>query len=255
MPMKRMSPSAPLADSSAKTWTCVRARWCSEVFQWEREGPLSVGGVEADREGRLEVVPRVGPEGDVRVGVDDTGHLVDPPGDDLRDLLELAHADDGDQVGVAGDGVDLADAVQVGHRLGDLADRVGGGVDHHDGGDHDREPSRAGATPAVTRSGRARVDSERSSANGLRSARLASTRARKPVNGPVPGTGQARGASTWTSRVPGFSIHRSTSSVSSTEAAGSSAGPTGVSAVASSPGRVSRTDVPRGALPAATSRP
>jgi hypothetical protein len=66
-------------------------------------GVPSVGGVEADRERGLEVVPGVGAEGDVRVGVEHAGHLVDPAGDDLGDLLELAHPDDRDEVDVAGD--------------------------------------------------------------------------------------------------------------------------------------------------------
>ena len=100
------------------------------------------------------------------------GTLLMRPGDDLGDLLELAHPDDRDQVDLAGGGVDLADAVEVGDRRGHLGDRVGGGVDHHDGGDHagdairDRAPA---PTPAVIRSGRARVPSDRPSANGSRS--------------------------------------------------------------------------------------
>ena len=50
--------------------------------------------------------------------------------------VELADPDDGDQVDVTGDRVDLADAGQVGQGLGHLGDRVGGAVDEHDRGDH-----------------------------------------------------------------------------------------------------------------------
>ena len=157
---------------------------------------VGVGGVEADREGRFQVVPGVGAEGDVRLGLEHAGHLVDPAGDDLGDLLELPHPHDGDQVDLAGGGVDLADAVEIGDGRRDLGDRVGGGIDHHDGGDHAGEPSRArpAPAPAVTRSGRARVPSDRPSANGSRSARPASTRARKAVNAPVPGRRAGQGA-------------------------------------------------------------
>src|SRR3954464_8803151 len=77
----------------------------------------SVGPVEADPERRLEVVPRVGAEGDVRVGLQRARDLVDPAGHHLGDLVELAHPHDRDEVDVAGDGVHLADPVEVGDRL------------------------------------------------------------------------------------------------------------------------------------------
>ena len=47
----------------------------------------------------------------------DAGDLVEPVGDDVGEVLVLAHPHHRDQVDVAGDGVDLADAVEVGDRL------------------------------------------------------------------------------------------------------------------------------------------
>ncbi|GAA3010792.1 hypothetical protein GCM10017559_36680 [Streptosporangium longisporum] len=99
-----------------------------------------VGLAQADREGRVEVVPGVGPEGDVRLGVQHPGHLVDPPGDHLGDLLVGAHPDHGHQVVLAGYRVDLAHPVDLGDRLGDLGDPVHLGVDVHDRGDHELPP-------------------------------------------------------------------------------------------------------------------
>ena len=121
---------------------CGQPRPCARPRRALRRRP-SVGALEADREGRLEVVPGVGAERDVGLGVEHARHLVDPAGDHLGDLLELADPHDRDQVDVAGDRVDLADAVEIGDRRGDLGDLVGGGVDHHDGGDHAGDPSRA----------------------------------------------------------------------------------------------------------------
>jgi hypothetical protein len=72
-----------------------------------------IGVRQADREGFLQVVPRVGPNRDVRVGAQDAGGLRDAVGDDLGDLVVLLHPDHGDQVDVAGDGVHLADPVEV----------------------------------------------------------------------------------------------------------------------------------------------
>ena len=45
------------------------------------DGPRS--GFEAEAEGGVEVVARIGLEGDVGLGVDHAGHLVQPIGDDL----------------------------------------------------------------------------------------------------------------------------------------------------------------------------
>ena len=58
-----------------------------------------------------------------------------PPGDDVRELLVLPDADHGDEVDVAGAGVDLRDAVEVRDGLGGLGDVVGVGVDQHEGRD------------------------------------------------------------------------------------------------------------------------
>src|SRR5690606_41563435 len=63
-------------------------------------------------------------------------HLVEAAGNDLGDLLVLGHAHHGQEVVSAGDGVDLADAVDRGDRLGDLRDAVHFGVDVNDSRDH-----------------------------------------------------------------------------------------------------------------------
>jgi hypothetical protein len=49
----------------------------------------------------------------------------------------LGHPDHGDEVHVAGTGVHLGDAVEVGDGLRRLADPVGGGAHERDRGDHD----------------------------------------------------------------------------------------------------------------------
>jgi hypothetical protein len=89
-----------------------------------------------DAEGRLEVVPGVGAEGDVRLGLGHALDLVELVGDHGRDVLVLAHPHQGDQVDLPGDGVDLADAVERGDRLGDLGDARDVGLHEDDGGDH-----------------------------------------------------------------------------------------------------------------------
>src|SRR3954454_9368372 len=101
---------------------------------------LSAGSVDADREGRLEVVPGVGPEGDVGLGGGHAGDLVEKVGHHVRDVVVVAHPDQRDQVDLAGDGVDLADALEVGDRLGDLGDPGDVGLHKDDGGDHKGEP-------------------------------------------------------------------------------------------------------------------
>ena len=92
--------------------------------------------IEADSERGLEVVPRVRAERDVGLGVEHTGHFVQPTRDHVRHLVELAHPDHGDEVDVPGHRVDLADPVQVRDRLRYLGDAVGGRGNHHDRGDH-----------------------------------------------------------------------------------------------------------------------
>src|SRR5262249_52876524 len=96
---------------------------------------------EADGERLLQVVLRVGPEGDVRVGVDHARRLRDAARDHLGDLIELADPDDRDEVHPAGHGVDLADPGQVGQGLGHLRNRGGGAVDEDDRGNHSGAPS------------------------------------------------------------------------------------------------------------------
>ncbi len=65
------------------------------------------------------------------------GHLRQPARDRVGDVVELLDADDRDQVDVAGDGVDLADAVDVGDLLRHLGDLVGLDGDHDDRGNHE----------------------------------------------------------------------------------------------------------------------
>ena len=50
--------------------------------------------------------------------------------------LVVADAHHRDEVGVAGDRVDLGHPVEVGDVLADLGDAVDVGADHDDGGDH-----------------------------------------------------------------------------------------------------------------------
>src|SRR3712207_7158048 len=54
----------------------------STLFPYTTLFRSSVRGVEADGERRLQVVPGVGAERDVGVGLQDPRHLVDPPGHD-----------------------------------------------------------------------------------------------------------------------------------------------------------------------------
>ena len=52
--------------------------------------------------------------------------------DDLRDLLRAAHADDRHEVPLAGDGVGLADAFDVGQLAAEGLDRLALGLDQDD---------------------------------------------------------------------------------------------------------------------------
>ena len=69
-------------------------------------------------------------------GVDDPRHLVEPIGDDGRDVVVGPDAHQGDQVDLAGDGVDLADAVDLGDGGGNLGNAGHVGLHEHDGSDH-----------------------------------------------------------------------------------------------------------------------
>lgn len=92
--------------------------------------------LDADAEGGLQVVPRVGAERDVRLGPGDAGDLVEVAGNDLGQLVMGAHSHDRHQVELAGGGVDLAHAGDLGDHLGDLRDPVHLGVDHDNRGNH-----------------------------------------------------------------------------------------------------------------------
>jgi hypothetical protein len=63
---------------------------------------------------RLEIVLAISLEGDEGAGVRDARQLHDPPGDHLGQLLVVADPDHGDDVGVAGNGVHLADPIDLG---------------------------------------------------------------------------------------------------------------------------------------------
>jgi hypothetical protein len=57
-------------------------------------------------------------------------------GHHVGDAVVVAHAHQRDQVDLARHGVDLADALEVGDRLGHLGDPSDVGLDEDDGGDH-----------------------------------------------------------------------------------------------------------------------
>ena len=64
------------------------------------------------------------------------GSLTQPPGDDVGQHLVARHADDGDEVPLAGDRVGLGHAVEVGQRAAERGHRVALGLDEHDRGGH-----------------------------------------------------------------------------------------------------------------------
>src|SRR3954453_9373448 len=120
-------------------------------------GAARPGSVEAQGEGRLEVVPRVRAERDVGLGLEDPWNLVELVGDHRGDVVVLAYPDHRDEVDLAGDRVDLADTVQSGDRGRDLGYLGDLGLDEDDGGDHVltlSTPARAAARPS-TRGGSA----------------------------------------------------------------------------------------------------
>ena len=129
----------------------------------------------------------------------------------------LRHPDQGDQVDLAGDGVDLADAVEGGDLLGHLGDPGHVGLHEHDGGDHAAEVSGPAGGPVAR--GRA---ARRTAPARRRDWSTASWRARWRV---APPTGQVHSPSTSTSRTPGDSSQRRTRSDSSAVAAGTGPGP------------------------------
>src|SRR5690606_1213416 len=122
---------------------CVRHTYAARTVRRDRPGAASprsgragASAVQPDGERGLQVVLGVRAERDVRVRALDAGNLADPAGDDLGQVLVLPDPDHRDQVVGAGDGEDLADAVQRGDPLRDLGDPVHAGLDEDDRGDH-----------------------------------------------------------------------------------------------------------------------
>ena len=73
----------------------------------------------------------------MRRGSDDAVYLVEAVGDHLGELLVCTHSHHRDQVGVAGDRVDLGDLRNVRDGLCGLRDTVDLAADHDNGGDHE----------------------------------------------------------------------------------------------------------------------
>src|SRR5712691_12256063 len=90
----------------------------------------------ADGEQRLQVVPRIHLERDVRVRSGDAGDLREAAGHDVRELLVLARADHRDKIHLAGDRIDLRDAGDRGQHLAELGDGAFLRCDQDDRGDH-----------------------------------------------------------------------------------------------------------------------
>ena len=65
----------------------ARSGYGSYLMSRRQGGPAALELLQTEGERRLEVVPRVGAEGDVGLGGGDTGDLVEPVGDDVRDVL------------------------------------------------------------------------------------------------------------------------------------------------------------------------
>ena len=161
------------------------------------------------------------------LGLENSGDLVELVGHGGGDLVVVADPDQGDQVDLSGDGVDLADAGEVGDGLGDLGDAGDVGLDEDDGGDH--ALTLGAARSAVTRSATCR---------------------------PAPWVGQVHSPSTSMSRTPGDSSQRRRHSLSWAVAAG--VGPTvgvTVSAEARRASTKACASAPGGIVPAAARRP
>src|SRR5690349_12469054 len=111
-----MTTSSWCASSGVRaTGTGRRCRNVARRGAQRRAGSV----LDAEGEGLLEVVLRVRAERDVRLRADDAVHLADPVRDDVGELLVLPDADHGDEVDLAGDGVDLAHAGDLGDGGGD----------------------------------------------------------------------------------------------------------------------------------------
>src|SRR3954447_10036405 len=103
--------------------------------------------LEADREQPVEIVFGVHLERDQCLGLLDARHLRDALWDDAGEILISRDANDRDEVHVAGDGVHLRHALDVGDRLSRLGDRVALAVDENDGVEHRYARSRTTAMP------------------------------------------------------------------------------------------------------------
>jgi hypothetical protein len=86
----------------------------------------------ANGEQRLEVVLGEGLEGDERLGARDPLDLADAGGDDVGELLVALEVQDRHEVPHAGDGVDLADAVDLGQPAAERRHRAALGLDQDD---------------------------------------------------------------------------------------------------------------------------
>src|SRR4051812_39085882 len=89
-----------------------------------------------DREHRLEVVAREDLEGNHRLRPADARELHELAGDDVGEHLVAWDTHDRDEVPLAGDGVGLGDAVEVGQTAAERLQGVALGLDEHDRGRH-----------------------------------------------------------------------------------------------------------------------
>ena len=85
---------------------------------------------------RLEVVLRERLEGQHRLGVLDAVELGELAGHDGVDARRVAHAQDGDEVPLTGDGVGLGDAFDLGELTAEVGQRLALGLDEDDGVGH-----------------------------------------------------------------------------------------------------------------------
>src|SRR5690606_30451790 len=108
-------------------------------------------------------------------GSDDAGDLVEAAGDDVVEFLVAPDPDHRHEVVFTGDGVDLADAVQGGDRLGDLVDARDVGLDEHDRGDHFVLPLRCSTFRPYRGAGQPRLRAARWPVGPARRARSAKT--------------------------------------------------------------------------------
>ncbi len=126
-------PALPQLRFTTLTGDC-RARLIGRRY---RRRPRRVALLfEAEGEGRVQVVLGVGAEGDLRGGVDDAGNLGELVRDDVRQILVLRDPGDGNEIPFAGDGIDLADALDGGDLLRGLRDAGSVCLNQDESGDH-----------------------------------------------------------------------------------------------------------------------